>query len=174
MAPRAPCPRCRATNKNGQQCKIKTCKYHNYCYIHTTTKRKLLIDKSTIPGAGNGLYTLKDRTPNENITPYLGKRMTKSQFDRKYDNSTVDPQYAVKIRGTNMVIDAQKPPAGMARYANEGNAATNNAKLAKVGKGKTAKVVLKATKPIKVPKQRKGKKEILVNYGETYWDSPKK
>lgn len=161
MAKKA-CPRCVAHKANREQCKIKTCKYHPKCYVHTVHQDKLLISKSTIPRAGNGLFTLKDRDKGETITQYRGKVLTENQMNEKYPGDTRAP-YAIKVN-KNKYIDAAKTPSGMARYANHGNVNKQNAKMART---RGQKVVLKATKNIPVPAG--GKKEILVDYGKGYW-----
>lgn len=163
MAPRKPCPQCVAQKRTGGQCKIHTCKYHKKCYVHSVHQDGLKIDKSTIRGAGQGLYTLKDRDKGEMITQYLGKKKTRAQIEQKYPGDTQAP-YVVKAKGTDKFIDASQPPAGMARYANHGNVRNQNAKLATT---RQKKVVIKATKKIRVPHGRK--KEILVDYGKEFW-----
>lgn len=159
-----PCPQCVATNKNGNHCRIKTCKYHRKCWIHTQGQDKLAIAKSTIPNAGNGLYTMKDRQKGEKIADYLGKTLTKDQLEKKYPGDTLAP-YAVKA-GKNKFIDAEKTPSGMGRYANHARGQRQNAELVST---RDKKVKLVAKKKIVVPNQKKGKKEILVNYGSEYW-----
>lgn len=157
-----PCPQCVAHKPNRQQCKIRTCKYHPKCYVHSVYQDKLLIAKSTIPNAGNGLFTLKDRKKGETVTQYRGKVLTKDQAEEKYPGNTQAP-YMIKVN-KNKYIDAAETPAGMARYANHGNPRKQNAKLART---RAQKVVVKTTKKIDVP--AKEKKEILVDYGKDYW-----
>ena len=61
------CTRCVATTKGGNQCKNKTCKQYPYCWVHLKAKDKLQVKKSTIEGAGEGLFYVgkKDFSPNK-------------------------------------------------------------------------------------------------------------
>ena len=65
------CTRCVATTKGGNQCKNRTCKQYPYCWVHLKAKDKLQVKKSTIEGAGEGLFYVgkKDLTPNKKVTP---------------------------------------------------------------------------------------------------------
>jgi uncharacterized protein len=170
------CPQCVAKKNDGStQCKIKTCKYHPKCWIHTQGQDKIKIDKSTIPNAGNGLFTLKNRDTDELIAKYTGKRVTKAYLNKKYGKGKAT--YAVRVGRTGNYIDAQDVPSGMARYANDvrGTNKRPNAELAHTGKTKRAGVVIVAKHPISVKREKnsKGKqemrKEILLDYGKDYW-----
>lgn len=176
-AGKKPCPQCVATKNDGStQCKIRTCKYHPKCWIHTQGQDKLKIDKSTIPNAGNGLFTLKDRDTDEIIAKYLGQRINVKELNKRYGKGLAT--YATRVGRTGTYIDAAKTPSGMARYANDvrGTNKQPNAELRVTGKTKRAGVNLVAKRPIRTTSQRnsKGKrenrKEILLDYGEEYWD----
>ena len=170
------CAQCVASNNVGRtQCKRKTCKYGPKCWQHTNVQDGLLVGKSQLPNAGNGLYTLKKRKKGEDIAEYKGKVMTKQQLDRKYPGNT-QAKYAIKFKGgrsgkKNMYIDAAKTNCGVARYANEANIArANNTELVQKGR----KVVLEAKKDIKPKRRRVGGKEkkateLFTAYGDKYW-----
>ncbi|MBL0329225.1 MAG: SET domain-containing protein-lysine N-methyltransferase [Bacteroidetes bacterium] len=45
-----------------------------------------IIKKSTIPGAGKGLFTKKDIKKGERIVEYLGEIVTEAELDRRAEN----------------------------------------------------------------------------------------
>ena len=50
------CDLCKAKTKDGKPCKNRTCKNFPYCWVHLKSKDKLQVKKSTIKGAGQGLF----------------------------------------------------------------------------------------------------------------------
>jgi hypothetical protein len=83
------CTQCTATAQStGNRCKLRTCVSARYCWRHLITLEGLRIKPSTIPNAGLGLFTTKDRIRNEKLDNYkVGTvRETKREIDRRYGN----------------------------------------------------------------------------------------
>ena len=53
------CCRCEGETKTGGRCRRRTKKQLPYCYEHARTMLHVDIRPSTIPGAGKGLFALK-------------------------------------------------------------------------------------------------------------------
>lgn len=178
-ARKAPCPQCVATKNDGShRCKIRTCKYHPKCWIHTQKQDGLKIDKSGIRNAGQGLYTLKPIDAHKKIANYTGERISGAELRKRYGKGT--GKYTVRVGATGTYIDAAKQPSGMARWANDprGSGKQPNARL-EVNthslRDPTAKVRIVSTKKIDPEPEtnskgkRESRKEILVKYGSNYW-----
>ena len=124
-------------------------------------QKHLQVKKSTLPGAGKGLFTKEFIAKGSLITEYKGKITTWKEIQ---DNDTFNG-YVFYIN-RNHVINAL-PSVAVARYANDAKGAVrvrglvNNAEYDIINK----KVYIKATADI-APGS-----EILVNYGKEYWDS---
>ena len=117
----------------------------------------LEVRTSLIPGAGNGLFALKDYEPNDILCEYTGSRLTLLQTMRLKDKT-----YLMGGFGLNCHIDAKDHPDVLARYINDArDEARQNAKFVKLKVAKKAQVV--AIQPIKAGD------EIYASYGPVYW-----
>lgn len=172
MPNRSACVRCQADTANHTRCTRKTCKYGFQCWQHSIKNLGLKVQKSTIPGAGQGLFTAKQFPAKKNVIEYKGEKLTKQQIERRYPGDTVGP-YAVQVNRKWFIDAKESPTSSIARYANDARKnrtrKKNNAKLVtkKVGKGSTSardKVFIKS-KQKAIPKNT----EVLVNYGTEYW-----
>ena len=146
---------CKALTKNGTRCRRMTTYYPKTCGQHTPD---LQLKKSTIRGAGKGLFTKRAFRDGETIGKYKGERMSQRTFDEQ------DPESAYGLLyKKNVVIDAKNTQSCLARNINDGHGTTKpiNARFIKNFRNQTARVV--ATRPI----QRL--KEILISYGPAYW-----
>jgi len=124
-------------------------------------EKHLLIKKSRIPGAGKGLFTKQFIAKGTRIVEYKGKITTwKNVLQGKNFNAYV---YFIN---RNYVIDAMRRKTALARYANDANGLSknhtfrNNAKYVIDGK----RVFIEAKKDIEAGE------EILVSYGNEYWN----
>lgn len=121
----------------------------------------LFIDKSTIPGAGKGLFTREEIKKGTRIIEYKGRIRTWKEVE----NAEVFNGYVLYIEA-DCVIDAKTYKKSFARYANDARGLTqvkgltNNAEYQEEGK----KVFIHATSNIPAGA------EILVGYGKEYWD----
>ena len=106
------CPRCKGVNKNGKQCKRRTCQRFPYCWAHLRSILKLKVAKSTIPNANQGLFTLKNIKKGDKIVEYDGELKTQAEFDKKPSD------YGLKFK-KDVIIDAVNPRfSSVGRYAN--------------------------------------------------------
>lgn len=124
----------------------------------------LFVKKSTIPGAGKGLFTKKSIAKGTRITEYHG--IVTTWKNANHDDGKNAYIYFVN---RNYVIDA-KDSTAFAHYANDGSGfkkvkgIRNNAEYEQKGK----RVFVVAKRDIAAGE------EILVAYGKEYWDVIKK
>jgi len=124
-------------------------------------EKYLVVKKSTLPGAGKGLFTKKFIPKGTQIVEYKGRI-------GKWKNIEKDPgknKYIFYVKRDH-VIDAKPFKKAMARYANDARGLkkikglVNNANYVEKG----LKVFIEAKKDIPAGS------EILVDYGKEYWD----
>ena len=127
-------------------------------------EKELEVKKSTLPGAGLGLFTKSNISKGSRIVEYKGRRTIWKEVENDYKNGyiyTIDPQH---------VIDAKTYKKALARYANDArgmvrkNGTKNNARYVVDG----LKVFIEAEKDIYAGS------EIFVSYGKEYWDVMRK
>ena len=124
-------------------------------------EKHLVVKKSTLPGAGKGLFTRKAIPKGTRIVEYKGK--ITSWKDADHRNGGNGYIYYVK---RYHVIDALPRPSALARYANDARGIirvkgiTNNAEYVEDG----LKVYIQSKKNIPA------NSEIFVGYGKEYWD----
>lgn len=124
-------------------------------------EKQLVVKRSTIPGAGKGLFTRKAIPKGTRIVEYKGKVTSWKDADHRHgENGYI---YYVK---RYHVIDALPYKKAMARFANDARGITrikgirNNAAYVEDG----LKVYIESTHNIPA------NSEILVGYGKEYWD----
>jgi Proteins containing SET domain len=121
---------------------------------------KLRVKKSTLEGAGKGLFTTVDIPKGTRIVEYRGQVMTWKEASKDVDNG-----YIFFI-SNKRVINAKDNAEELGRYANDATGLTrikgitNNAEYV-IEKGKA---FIDAKKDI--PKGS----EIFVSYSKEYWD----
>ena len=126
--------------------------------------KSLFIDKSTIPGAGKGLFTREAIKKGTRIIEYKGRIRTWKEVNE----GTVFNGYIFYINDKR-VIDGKNYKKSLARYANDAKGLTkhkhifNNTEYS-VEEGK---VYVDAIKNIPAGG------EILVAYGKDYWNAIK-
>ncbi len=146
--------RCSALNKNGTRCKRNTVYYPKTCGQHTPDVQ---IKKSTIRGAGKGLFAKRRFEDGETVGKYKGDTMSQRTFDRQVPES----DYGLLFK-KNVVIDAKNTQSCAARNINDArDDAKTNARFVKNFHTQKARVV--ATKAIN------RMKEIFIAYGPNYW-----
>ena len=127
-------------------------------------KKHLYVDKSTIPSAGEGLFTSVDIEKGELVIEYTGEITTWE--DVRHDSNNL----YIYFVSEEYVINAKDRPEDIARYANDAHGLTrvnglhNNCKFVNIN----GRIFIKATKKISAGD------EIFVNYGKTYWETVKK
>jgi len=132
-----------------------------YSLLMALLEKQLYVKRSTLKGAGMGLFTKKPITKGSKIVEYKGKiSRWKDVNDRNGLNGYI---YYVN---RNHVIDAWSYKKALARYANDARGpirttgVSNNSKYDTEG----LKVYIYAVKNIPAGS------EILVGYGKEYWD----
>ncbi len=125
-------------------------------------EKHLIIKRSTIPGAGKGLFTKKLIPKGSRIIEYTGKITTWKNVDH---NDGLNAYIYYMHR--NHVIDASRSKKSLARYVND---ARGSAKIKGVSNNSIylrdgEKVFIESKKNIPA------NTEILVGYGKEYWDT---
>src|SRR5688572_33074927 len=124
-------------------------------------EKQLAVKRSTLPGAGKGLFTKKPISKGTRIVEYKGRVTSWKDADHR-DGQNGYIYYVKRYH----VIDALPYTKGLARYANDARGVgkrkglTNNAEYVEDG----LRVYIQATKDIPA------NSEILVSYGKEYWD----
>jgi hypothetical protein len=153
-----PCLRCLGTNTNGKRCKRKTCVRFPYCFQHLRSILQLKVAKSNIPGAGKGLFTLKDIKKGAKIIEYTGNRTNEAEFKKNPSD------YGLLFKKDDIIDATSAQYSTVARYANmcrSKNKCSNNAKYTR--NYQTNKAHITATKNIKA------NSEIFVSYGRSFF-----
>ncbi len=124
-------------------------------------EKQLVVKRSTLPGAGKGLFTKNFIPKGTQIVEYKGKITTWKEVE--HNNGENGYIYYVK---RSHVIDASSNTEELARYANDARGitrvkgVTNNAEYIEEG----VRVFIHAKKDIPAGS------EIFVPYGKEYWD----
>lgn len=124
-------------------------------------EKHLIVKKSTIPGAGKGLYTKKMIPKGTRIVEYKGKVSSWKDVDHRGGLNAY-----IYYVNRNHVIDSSSNTQ-LARYANDakgpgkGQALTNNCRYVHA---ENFRVFIESKRDIPAYS------EILVGYGKEYWD----
>jgi SET domain-containing protein len=127
-------------------------------------EKKLLVKKSTLPGAGKGLFTTIDIPKGKRIVEYKGTRTTWAEVEDD-DGKNGYIFYITK----NNVIDALPHKEALGRYANDARGMSkvdgirNNAEY----------IISKGRCYIDAMKDIEAGSEILVSYSADYWKTIK-
>ena len=124
-------------------------------------EKQLVIRKSTINGAGKGLFTKKFIPKGTRIVEYKGKVSTWKEVD--HDDGQNPYIYYIN---RNYVIDAKPLPKTFGRYAND----ADGLKKIKSIKNNARYVIDDFRVYIEAVKNIPMGGEILVRYGKEYWD----
>ena len=124
-------------------------------------EKQLAIKKSTIPGAGKGLFTTKPISKGAKIVEYKGEIVKWKDVDTR-DGTNGYIYYVNRYH----VIDAWKTKDALARYANDakGPSRSENIKNNCTYNIEGVRVFIFAMRDIPAGS------EILVGYGKEYWD----
>jgi uncharacterized protein len=123
-------------------------------------EKNLVVKKSTIPGAGKGLFTKIFIPKGTRIVEYKGRITSWKEVKNDDTNGYI---YTIN---RNHVIDAKRTLSALARYANDAKGMNrvkginNNSVYANDG----LKAYIESTKDIEAGS------EIFVDYTKEYWD----
>jgi len=116
------CDQCAANTNSGARCLNRTCKIADLCWLHLKTQKGFAVKPSSVAGAGQGLYTLKEikvsraeKARGKPIMKYGGEELTRAQLDARYPD--IDTQYVLKINN-NKYLDGRSTQSGLGRYVN--------------------------------------------------------
>jgi hypothetical protein len=124
-------------------------------------ERQLIVKRSTLKGAGKGLFTIRDIPRGTKIAEYKGKVSNWKEVDSKEGSNGY-----IYYVNRDHVIDARPVKDAVARYANDAkglarvDGVTNNCTYIIEGR----KVYIKSMRHIP------GGSELFVGYGKEYWD----
>ena len=121
------------------------------------------VKKSKLPDAGKGLFTTTRIKKGELIVEYTGEKLTWKEAEERYKDSE-NMAYVFHISPKNC-IDAMPCPDALARYANDANAT-----LTKKVKNNSEYQIIKRKAFIVATKNIPANSEILVDYGDDYWE----
>ena len=122
----------------------------------------LIVKKSTISGAGKGLFTLRDIKKGERIVEYLGEIIDWKECDVRAER---DEGGYVFFINKKKCIDAFHTPEALARYANDAKGLTQ----IKGVNNNSQYEIYKKSGWITATKDIKSGEEIFVRYGAEYW-----
>jgi len=123
-------------------------------------EKQLFVKKSTLTGAGKGLFTRKFIPKGTRIVEYKGKTRTWKEVQAEEDENP----YIYYVKRSH-VIDALNDKKALARYANDATGLNreqhikNNAEYVEEG----VRVFIEASRDIPA------NSEIFVSYGKEYW-----
>jgi uncharacterized protein len=123
--------------------------------------KNLFVKKSTIPGAGKGLFTKVLIPKGTRITEYKGEVLTWKEVEQMAD----DRNGYVFYFNSKYCIDAWKTKKGVAHYANDARGITRVDGL----KNNCEYVTEKKRCYIEATKDIPAGSEIFVGYGAEYW-----
>ena len=126
----------------------------------------LKVKSSRIEGAGRGLFTTSKIREGDVIVEYLGEKLTWKQCLQRYKRDLSELVYVFSVTDDNC-IDAHPIPDALAKFANDANWSydvgryTNNCEYQ----------IIKGRPYIVATEDINANKEILVDYGEEYWEA---
>ena len=160
-----PSQRCTANTNAGRQCGQRTAMGH-VCWAHLRRDFGLRVQKSTIPGAGRGLFAYaRDGLPQDFNIPYTG------------DLIELTPQqaggpYVLQLRKT-AGIDAARTNCSVARWVNDprGGVDANGRPLKENCKFviHTQRDSSQRVGAVRTLRPVERGEELLVKYGQDYW-----
>ena len=125
----------------------------------------LIVKKSKIRNAGKGLFSTSHIRKGDIIVEYKGEKVTWAECERRNEKTTEHLAYFFYVSKNNSIDGSAKLDA-LARYANDAEGKTKSRK----NKNNSDFQVIKGKPYIVATKNITAKSEILVEYGQDYWD----
>ena len=156
---------CQAKTKTGSQCKLNTCKQYPYCWIHQKSLEGLQVKKSTVPGAGEGLFYVgkPDVEAKSKVTLYSAK---------KVNTDRINGNYVLEV-SKNKFLDAEDKSNFVGRYINSTRGTGKQPNVKFSGTREIKEIKNRQTVPVLAVKKIKKDTELLLNYGRGYKFDPK-
>ena len=129
------------------------------CRYHLRELLQLDVAPSTIPEAGQGLFSLSNRSKGDRIVAYTGESLSVSALEKRYPKGDVGV-YCLAISSSVFIDSALSRGVGASANASR-NGAKPNAKFVLDVRGGSAR--LEATRCIRAGD------EVFVSYGREYW-----
>jgi hypothetical protein len=124
-------------------------------------ERQLIVKRSTLKGAGKGLFTTRDIPRGTKIVQYKGKVTNWKEVDSKEGLNGY-----IYYVNRHHVIDAQPATEAVARYANDAKGLVRTE-----GVSNNCTYIIEGLKVyIKSMRHIPAGSELLVGYGKEYWD----
>jgi SET domain-containing protein len=127
----------------------------------------LVVRKSRIPNAGRGLFTTSPIRKGDVIVEYLGDKLTWKQVLQRYKHNLDEVRYVFCITDDNC-IDAKPRKEELAQYANDAN---GGGKKNNPFRNNCEYSIIKKRPYIVAKKNIPANAEILVDYGDEYWEA---
>jgi hypothetical protein len=127
------------------------------CFQHLKSELGLRVAPSTIPGAGDGLFTTRPRKRGDKIVEYRGELLDGPEVDERYGVDATAP-YALELSANDPIIDSACE-RWTAAYINHKGISQANCRFSR---GQDGRAWVVATKTI--PADR----ELTVSYGRDY------
>jgi hypothetical protein len=122
----------------------------------------LVVKRSTLPGAGKGLFAKRTIKKGERFIEYGGEIITEAELNRRAENDIYGYSFYIN---RNRVIDAYYTPDQLARYAND----ARGLKRIKGIRNNCSYVIYNHRCWIMAERTLKPGEEIFVGYGNEYW-----
>lgn len=120
----------------------------------------LRVDRSTIRGAGQGVFAMVDIPKNTRIGEYTGKKLNQRQYDRLVDDSYI---FAVnRPNKTQFYINAKQSKCLVAKI-NGAKTKLQKKKINVIAYQYAQRIYYKTTKRVKEGT------ELIIDYGDEYW-----
>ncbi len=126
-------------------------------------EKRLIVKKSTLPGAGKGLFTMVFIPKGSRIVEYKGQIVTWKEIEKMAD----DRNGYVFFFNNKHCIDAWKTKKGVAHFANDARGIVRVEGV----KNNSEYVTEKKRCYIEAAKDIAAGSEILVGYGAEYWQA---
>lgn len=152
--------RCVADTKAGCWCRLST-RHGCLCWVHRASLSGTQIKKSTIEGAGLGLFARRAFKTEDVIATYTGDLIpTGAGWDR--EDGFEGSQYVLEL-SEQVAVDAARTNTGDGRMMNDPRGTGQRANVRFCANQRTKTVTMRATRNIKAGD------EFLVSYGRGFW-----
>ena len=88
--------------------------------MNPVVAHSLRLQPSTIPGAGTGLFVIRNITGGTTIGKYIGKKLSNREYDKMYPPGEWDGRYTAAVRG-GVVDSYELEHANLIRFINFGD-----------------------------------------------------